>query len=284
MAELNMRERWQIRPDTVYMAVVLWWTAAGLTMVPALFGLYETLDRVRWDDVPRLLGGFALGVALVIVAITKFDRGRPVARMALTGLAVYYTWTLIIGLSVIMAGKSQGVIILFLIEVARTLCAIAAAALSYTPTARKYFNAYNAHDTRTDKTLWVGWLWAAGIAALALQFGAEFVDNLPSHGRSWTQWATGRNAISSALTASFLLCLMPAYASIVRQFLFGRQWARVTLTVFGVLCGILAVLQITDTFTVSTVFAAIQVLATAAALVWSCLPAVNAHFLNQSPR
>ncbi|MCE7010357.1 hypothetical protein LWC34_47275 [Kibdelosporangium philippinense] len=282
MAELNVRHHRQVRPDAVYMAVVLWWTAAGLTMVPALIGLYDTLGRVGWND--RLLIGFVLGVALVIVAIRKFDRGQPVARTVLTGLAVYYAWTLVVGLTVITAGKADGLIVVFLIEAARTATAIAAAILAFTPRARKYFDQGGAPG---EATRWPAWLWGVGIAALALQFGAEFIDSLPSNGRSWTRWATGSNALGDALLASFLLCLVPAYASIARQFYFARQWARVTLTVLGVVAAVLATVQVLDALdrssvsdlaALNAVFAAIQVLATVGAIVWSYLPAVNADF------
>jgi hypothetical protein len=73
----------------------------------------------------------------------------------------------------------------------------------------------------------------------------------------------------------------------VRQFEFGRQWARVTLTVLGIFCGVLAVFPIIDAFDpdnpddlamVYAVFGALQLVALVGAVVLSYVPAVNAYF------
>jgi hypothetical protein len=163
--------RWRIRPDSVYIAVILWWTTAGLTALLAVISLVEVAGRIRSDDLSRVVGGALPAGVLVVLTITKFNRGRPVARVALTGMAVYCTWTLVIGLSVVIAGESEAPVIQVLIEITRTVCAIVATVFSFAPTARTYFGAYNAHATRTKATSVAGWMWLVGIAALAAQLG-----------------------------------------------------------------------------------------------------------------
>ncbi|ALG11845.1 hypothetical protein [Kibdelosporangium phytohabitans] len=290
MTDAMMRDGRQVGP--VRVAVALWWLAAGLTALIAFVTFMTVADKLRWDDMPRVLANAAIMIVLAIVTITHFGRGKPVARVALTGMAVYYVWTLIIGVTVLVAGESEAPAVLVLVEVARTLCAVIAAILSFTTPARAYFRLHNARAARVKATIIAGWAWLAAIAAMTVIVAGTFIDSLPSHGRSWIQWATGTNAIAAALVASLVLCLLPAYAALVRQFEYGRQWARITLCVIGVFLSLLAVIQALDVFddrrpqtldTVNAVLGLVFVAAVVAGFALSFLPAANAHFRRTPP-
>jgi hypothetical protein len=274
------------RPDSVYFALILWVTAAGLTALIAVIGLLGVVGRARSVDWGSVTAGAVLLAGVGLVTIWQFNRGRPVARVALAGFAVFYTWGLVLDLTVVMAGKSAAPVIVVVIEAVRTGCAVVATLLSFSATARDYFAAYDAYATRSDATRVPAWLWAVGIAAVAAQLVIGFVDNLPSNGRSWTSWAASRSGLA-VLQASMVLCLIPAYAILVRQFRFGRQWARVTLIVIGVVCGVLAVAGIVDTFDARdpsetavaySVLGFVQLIALLGAVVLSFRPAVNDDF------
>lgn len=287
-----MRDGRQTRPGPVQVAVALWWLAALLTALIAFVTFATVADKIRWDDMPRVFANAAFMIVVAIVTITHFGRGKPVARVALTGMAVYYVWTLVIGVTVLVAGESEANAVMVLIEVTRTLFVVAAAILSFTPSAHTYFRSYNLYATRVKATVIAGLAWLVAVAAMAVIVAVSFIDSLPSHGRSWIDWATGTNAIASALVTSMVLCLLPTYVAIVRQFEYGRQWARVTLCVLGVALSLLAVVQALDVFddrrpetleTVGAVLCLVFVAAVGVGFVLSYLPAVNAHF-RQSPR
>lgn len=272
------------RPDSVYVAMVLWVVAAGLTALITAIGLLALVGSTRSPEWSSVLVGVLVLVGFGIVSITQLNRGQPVARVALTGIAVYFTLGLLLDL--IVAGADDTSLTVLLIEVVRTACAIAATVASFTPTAGQYFSEYNGVTTRADATALPAVLWYVGIAMLAAQFAINLWDNLPALGRSLESWARSRRS-AAALQASMALCLIPAYFALVHQFRFGRQWSRVTLTVLGALCGVLAVAALVDTFDASNpkdvavigaILGTAQLASLLAAVVLSYRPSVNAYF------
>ncbi|QWF82670.1 hypothetical protein [Amycolatopsis sp. CA-230715] len=281
-------------PRTVRFSCGLWVAATVLTVPLSLAGIVVALDRSRSPGLGSLLAGLVVLLALGGWAIVQFEHGRPVARAALTGITVFCAWGLLIDLTVLASGESDGstaaapVVIL---EAARAGCMIVAAVLAFSESARRYFAAYDAAAPRAGAAAVPGWVWAAGIAVVTAQLAIGFTDNLPSHGRGWVTWATGRYAVETALQTSALLCLVPAWATVVRQFRYGRQWARVALTALGVLCAFFEVFAVVDAAdpdntddlkVVYALLAVLQVTALVIAVVLSYLPAVNAHFRKAS--
>jgi hypothetical protein len=266
--------------------MVLWVVAAGLTALIAAIGLLALVGSTRSPEWSAVIVGVLVLVGFGVVSITQLNRGQPVARVALTGIAVYFTLGLLLDLIVVGADDSGDSLILVIIEAVRTACAIAATIASFRPSASQYFSEYNDEAIRADVTALPAWLWGLGIAMLAAQFAVHFWDNLPAFGRSLESWAGSRRA-AAALQDSMALCLIPAYFALVQQFRRGRQWSRVTLTVLGVLCGFFAIASLADVLdagnpndvaVIGAILGTAQLVSLLAAVVLSYRPAVNAHF------
>lgn len=273
------------------MAVVLYVSAAGLTALIAVIGLVAVTGRSRSVDWSTVLVGAMLLVGFGTVLIWQFNRGRPVARVALAGVTAYFTFGLTLDLVVVAAGESSAPVIVFIIEAVRTGCAIAATVLAFSASAQVYFAAYDEGETPAAATGLPAWFWGLGVALLTVQLAVSFIDQLPGGDRSWATWATSRSA-ATTLQVGATLCLVPAYAALVRHFRFCRQWARVTLTVLGVLLGVVAALQIVVVFGRGVpdglaiafgVLEAAQLAALIIAVVLSYRPALNAHFRGRRP-
>ncbi|MFD8499949.1 hypothetical protein [Amycolatopsis sp. NPDC059657] len=273
-------------PAPARLASGLWIWAAGLTVLIALLGLANLPDTTsRKASGPGLgvLGGVLLLLGFAAWTIWQYRKGLPPARLVLAGVTVYFGWTLIIGVTMVQSGRSEFPVltrIAMLVELVRALSMIVATALSYTPSARAYFRFYERGRQAGAEV--AARIWLVVMIAVLVQVSLGFTDSLPSHGRTWTEWATFRNAVEDATIAFAGLCLVPAWGSIVRQFRLGRQWARVALTVIGAVCAAFEVSVIVDASSFDTpayvVCAVVQLLAFAAAVVASFASPVNAHF------
>ncbi|WP_020674124.1 hypothetical protein [Amycolatopsis nigrescens] len=275
-------------PGPVRSAFGLWVAAATLTVLIALLSLTVAGDNGRSADVGGSVPGLVLMLAGIGWTIFQFGRGRPAARLLLTGLAVYFVWALVVDLTILSGEVTTSAVvpIAALLEVARAICVVVAGVAAYTRSARAYFAGYDVDAPRAGAAGLPGWVWAAGIAAVAGQLAVGFVHNLPSDGRGWEDWVTGGDTVT-ALQTSLVLCLVPAWAALVRWFRFGRQWARVTLTVLGSLCAVVEVFVILDALdpdnsddlaVTYAVLGGVQLAALVLGVALSYLPAVNAHF------
>lgn len=270
------------RPRSVRFAFVLWIVAAVLTAPTTMITIVVLPGERSVFGVVCVAVGIIVVSALVPWAVWGFSRGGPVARAVLTGISVFWVLSLATELITLSSDRSGAAVAFVLVlETVRAGAGVLASMLAWDVPSRSYFSCYDGNAARPEVVAVPGGLWFAGITAVAAQLSIVFWRNLSEV--DWADQAVGGPAVFPLVGSGAVLCLIPAWASLERQFRYGRQWARVTLTVLGAAFLLVELLVIRNAFTadgvvIYGVLGVVQLIATGAAIVSSYPRRLDAFF------